>query len=444
MADDELFNIDEPVVEPVLNPELEQSATEDILSIDDNLFGTDSETEREKELETELKNEVEIERQSEQSTDDSASEEAIIQERTMDFLTINQALYDTEDTRSTWSDPVVPPSDPVVPPYLDPDQSKWGPLREPEKSNNMPAMIALMVMFIIVVGLCIFIAARLSKGISFSGPKKDEVYKTEDGSDPWSEIFKDKEANGEQQQDADKSSSDIDEASSEKEGQTAFDNRDRDAYANEEYYEVFADCIDENVPYEIYKNWDLYSESSSRVEISSVFVQINGNIPNIEMINQRLKDESLSYRNRYEEYMNAQEPYINDSDQEWRRVEVMTYVTYNDEQTLSICIQDEAGRLRGVIVDLVAGAVLENTQVLHLDDSFASEFRERSERQNGHVSVMGNLTDEMIMKLLRSDETLILFYTPVGLELGFDYEYDGYSGWVTISLKEYEQYLNNL
>ncbi len=49
---------------------------------------------------------------------------------------------------------------------------------------------------------------------------------------------------------------------------------------------------------------------------------------------------------------------------------------------------------------------------------------------------MTSMTDQEITALFNSPD-IIVFYTPKGMEIGFNYD----EGWVTVTYEEYEQYL---
>ena len=42
------------------------------------------------------------------------------------------------------------------------------------------------------------------------------------------------------------------------------------------------------------------------------------------------------------------------------------------------------------------------------------------------------LTAEELLEILKNPKRAVFFYTPVGLEVGFNYE----TGWVTVTIKE--------
>lgn len=121
------------------------------------------------------------------------------------------------------------------------------------------------------------------------------------------------------------------------------------------------------------------------------------------------------------------------------------YVTYMDEQTLSVVYWEE-GWLNGtwqeaclisVNIDMESGIPLTNSQILEMDEKFAIEFRERSEKQNGEDEYLNLYSDQEITELLNSDDSLIIFYTPLGMEVGVNH----YGGWVTVTYRDYEKYL---
>ena len=89
-----------------------------------------------------------------------------------------------------------------------------------------------------------------------------------------------------------------------------------------------------------------------------------------------------------------------------------------------------------VNVDMKNGVVLDNEEMLVTDDDFSVDFRQRSDEQNGEISYLDYMTDQQITDYFNSDN-IIVFYTPKGMEIGFNYE----AGWVTVTYEEYEEYL---
>lgn len=121
-----------------------------------------------------------------------------------------------------------------------------------------------------------------------------------------------------------------------------------------------------------------------------------------------------------------------------------SYVTYMDEEILSIAYVEQ-GYLNGEVyenyvisvnIDMESKMPFTNSQLLNIDDDFSIEFRNRCERQNGEIESLYSYSDQDITELLTSDENLIIFYTPLGMEIGFNYYY----GWVTVTYPDYQKY----
>ncbi len=54
---------------------------------------------------------------------------------------------------------------------------------------------------------------------------------------------------------------------------------------------------------------------------------------------------------------------------------------------------------------------------------------------------MDSLSDEELAEVLRDKDSVIAYYTPLGMEVGLNYSGGGASGWVTVTYKDYEKYL---
>lgn len=128
--------------------------------------------------------------------------------------------------------------------------------------------------------------------------------------------------------------------------------------------------------------------------------------------------------------------------------EVESYVTYMDEDTLSVAyveygyLDDETfeSYVIAVNVDMESGLAMTNSQMLNIDDDFSIDFRERTERQNGSNEMLDYYSDQEITQLLNDEDSLIIFYTPLGMEVGFNFYY----GWVTVTYPDYVKFVNPL
>ena len=137
-------------------------------------------------------------------------------------------------------------------------------------------------------------------------------------------------------------------------------------------------------------------------------------------------------------------PYMKNNEDGYFSATAVCYVTYMDEDKLSVAFQEriyadfyDMAYLECFNIDMANGVILDNQEMLSIDDDFSVEFRTRSDEQNGEIYSLTNMTDQEITGYFNSPD-VIVFYTPKGMEIGFNYE----DGWVTVTYEEYEQYLN--
>ncbi len=208
-------------------------------------------------------------------------------------------------------------------------------------------------------------------------------------------------------------------------------------YDDGEYYEIH-DAIRKDLSYQI--TFETYSSTPGDnlfVEMSYPVISGDETI-DCERINNLMQREL----EEVELYMESVKEWI--SEEESFRFEAESYVTYMDEDILSI-IYMEKGLLDdatyetyiiSVNIDMESGMALTNSQLLNIDDKFSIDFRRRCERQNGEIDSLSYYSDQDITTLLTDDSSLIIFYTPLGMEVGFNYYY----GWVTVTYQDYQKY----
>lgn len=218
----------------------------------------------------------------------------------------------------------------------------------------------------------------------------------------------------------------------------------------DDYYECYigyANCIDENVPYQmVHNNWEELDEEKN-VCIRVNYYQLEGDIPNLDEINEELRfqaawpgDNYLDYMDDFEEEFNEYGPgYV---------VYVDSYVTYNDEEKISVVSDiyyESATSLRnllyGVNIDLKTGEIMKNNRMLDISDEFLEEYKEICEYQNGTISVFDELDNDELREFFEDRDAVIIYFTPCGLEVGINYETEERYGWVSATLTDYEQYL---
>lgn len=210
----------------------------------------------------------------------------------------------------------------------------------------------------------------------------------------------------------------------------------------EEYY-VFANDIHGGLSYDVeflsYLKDDFAAEGAGSVLVEFSYPHITGDVQNLDGINETLQEEIWVV----EEYVaSSYAPYLSEGEE--FVFEGECYVTYMSEDILSV-IYVEYGYLDGSFmesyvvsynVDMEMGIVLNNTHLLAVDDGFSVDFRERCKLQNGEIEELEYMSDQEITYYLTDNDYLIVFYTPLGMEVGFNY----YEGWVTVTYKDYEKY----
>ncbi len=152
---------------------------------------------------------------------------------------------------------------------------------------------------------------------------------------------------------------------------------------------------------------------------------VSGDIPGRTYINNTLYYEYTYYEDLLKEYMveltSEDDVFECSSD---------AYITYMDEKYLSVVfienlyIYDESEYFSNISFyclnfDIENGTILDNTQLLNMDEAFAMDFRMREEMENGEYSLTG-YTDQEIQNMLNNPETLVIFFTPMGMEVGLN------------------------
>ena len=205
----------------------------------------------------------------------------------------------------------------------------------------------------------------------------------------------------------------------------------------DEYYVELADAIREDLSYSVEKHEYEFSDEDMGVNIYVQYASVEG--------------ETLAFQDKINEALESGAMYyakeLGASDATDLTLVVKSYVTYMDENTLSVVVDERYSWGYDMVLDLYCmnfdlktGALLYNTNIIEPSEELAKEFLDMSEYQNGYIEHLDEISLEDICNYFESEEQLILYYTPVGLEIGFNYS----DGWVTATLKEYEKFLSKL
>lgn len=219
-----------------------------------------------------------------------------------------------------------------------------------------------------------------------------------------------------------------------------YDDYNYDDYDDEGYYTLHDD-IKYDLSYSIEWEYFEYETDLENVSIAVDYPVIVGDdVPNLDKLNAEIAEEAEFFTEYFEEeyidYMDEEEGYFG--------VYAAGYVTYMDEDILSIVFSEDiytdyfgSVSLYCINIDMENGVILDNNDLIDVDDEFSVDFRTRSERQNGTIEGLDAMSDQEITEYL-SSSNLIVFYIPQGMEIGLNYD----DGWVTVTYEDYEDYLN--
>ena len=211
--------------------------------------------------------------------------------------------------------------------------------------------------------------------------------------------------------------------------------------SDEEYYDFEQDIRDDlsyEVELEEFDKEDYDCPEGAEARLAITYPVVVGDIPNVEGINRKLYEEVITA----DEDITAVADLMEDGDSFEYQSEC--YVTYMDENFLSVAFQKRGmlndSMIGAVIVsmnfDLQTGLPVGNTGILDIDDEFAIDFRKRCEEQNGEINGLNYYSDQQIREYLTDENSLIIFYTPLGMEVGINYD----DGWATVTYKDYEKF----
>ena len=220
-----------------------------------------------------------------------------------------------------------------------------------------------------------------------------------------------------------------------------------DAYEpspSDEYYKEITDALRGDLPYGI--EW-VESDLSRKQEDASFYAlypQLTGDIPNRKELNRSIEEAALAYRDYCQFAIEA-------AGFSTCHVQSFGYVTFMSEDVMSIVFderiylnQTKLPGLCAINIDVRTGTLLSNQEMVSYTDTLTRKFRSQNSVQNGDKMDLAEWPDELIGQLLAS-EAGVVFYTPVGLEIGFNYSgTNGMSGWVTVTVKNYEQFLKKV
>ena len=217
----------------------------------------------------------------------------------------------------------------------------------------------------------------------------------------------------------------------------------------DEFYYELCNCIDRNVDYRI--NFETFEDSdeSQNICMRINYYQLDGDIPNLETINEALKETAMYYNTYYNDNIDDYEDIFAEYGSGYV-VDVDSFVTYNDEEKISVVMNEyyespvEINKhVVSLNIDLEAGIILYNTDFFDISEEFLEYYRDTCRDQNGSVPALREFDNDELRRFFEDEDDLILYYTPCGFEVGINYETDESYGWVTATLVDCEQYLQS-
>lgn len=303
----------------------------------------------------------------------------------------------------------------------------------PAKSNT--ALITILVIIVVILGLlftcCVGALSMYMMDVNVSTFFEEETK----GVLPWEEDDEEevKTPSVENKTESSKQSE-------LKEEEMTKPTQDIEGIENGLYYEALYNAIRDDLGYGIeFKVGTQADDYDGRVTIQVEYPQLTGGAPNLDVINAYLEREYTYFIDYFSEQY---EPYITEDSIFY--VASQGYVTYMDEKVLSVVFQEEIYidgesmiQYYCLNFDMTDGVVMNNVDILKLDLEFAVEFRRREIIENGD-EWLTNYTDQEILELLRDVDHLVIFYTPMGMEVGLNL----YEVVLYMTYSDYEKFLN--
>lgn len=196
---------------------------------------------------------------------------------------------------------------------------------------------------------------------------------------------------------------------------------------SDDFYETIVSTTVRGLNYDIM--WDSGSIFYDDADVAAVFyyyypVIVGDDRAFVDDINKQIRDKALSYVP--EELPGEAYGYVD------------CYITYMSEEMLSVVYnyvyedKESVYTLSALNFDMQEGRVLSAEEMLP-DYDFVLQFRNNCEKQNGFTTtqVLNTLSDQEVEAAIKDPQRGVIFYSPVGLELGINYEY----GWFTATMK---------
>lgn len=309
------------------------------------------------------------------------------------------------------------------------------------KQNKAAVVIYCICLGIVLIGLVIVILAAVDDIAGKDSGKNDRSGRTESVQAGTPEAEDGNEGGGAESEDPGKPKTtyfhrtlDVTEQNWNEEGQDT----------SLPYYSGPYNALHDDLSYELSFKQEIYSADSAEVLLAVEYPQIvSGDVPNQEYINRALHYDYDYFHNVFTEEFRP----LMGEDSTFH-VEVNSHVTYMDEKILSVVFVENVYMNLGndpfsminyfcMNFDLETGVLLEDAELLRLDEEFAVDFRRREAEENGEEALT-SYSDQEILTMLKDPAHLVVFYTPMGMEVGLNLG----NRVVYVTYEDYERFLN--
>ena len=205
---------------------------------------------------------------------------------------------------------------------------------------------------------------------------------------------------------------------------------------HDDYYVTLADSIRNDLSYQVIKDVWEYEEEGVYFYIEYPIIDAP-DLENVDALNEELMNYAV-----YNSDLISNGLY----NSMYCLVTVEAFITNMTEDSLSIAYRGSIRVDEGVSYELLSvnlnmehGYFFDDSDLINVDEELVDAFLLQSEYQNG-TNMESNYTREEIISYFNDESSLIVFYTPVGLEVGINHP----NGWTTATFKEYDQFLPKL
>lgn len=212
------------------------------------------------------------------------------------------------------------------------------------------------------------------------------------------------------------------------------------------YYDYIVDSYIENKNYDVERHIIRFEGEIDGMFINacSAYYALSSDKVDFTDVNEALRDQALAELYHFATNNNAKSGSYNYT------LYSDAVITFNNDEVMSIVYNTTSYKenyfdkffIHGMNIDVKNGKVMDNTKILNFDDDFSEFFVERSNTQNSLVDSINESQPSELTKIFNNDDALIIFFTPLGIEVGMNYLYHGSYGWVTISLNDFDEYLS--